>query len=82
MPVSAVTRGGCDTVSLGSRIAMRNEAFRSPQAILTCVWASEIRANDCVSLPVPAVVGTAIVGEHRARGLADAPIILHPAAVG
>ncbi len=62
IPVRAVTRGGCDTVNLGSRIAMRNEAFLSPQAILTCVLASEIRANDWVSLPVPAVVGTAIVG--------------------
>ncbi len=41
---------------------MRNEAFLSPQAIFTCVLASEISANDCVSLPVPAVVGTAIIG--------------------
>ena len=28
---------------------------------VTCVSASEIRANDCVSLPVPAVVGTAMI---------------------
>ena len=62
MPVSAVTRGGCETVSAGSSSATRNEAFLSPQAILTCVLASEISANDCVSLPVPAVVGTAIIG--------------------
>ena len=62
MPVSAVTRGGCVTVSAGSSSATRKVAFLSPQAILTCVSASEIRANDCVSLPVPAVVGTAIIG--------------------
>ncbi len=39
-----------------------SDAFLSPQAILTWVSASEIRANDWVSLPVPAVVGTAIIG--------------------
>ena len=62
MPVSAVTRGGCVTVSSGSRIATRNAARLSPQAILTCVSASAMSAYDCVSLPVPAVVGTAIIG--------------------
>ena len=62
MPVSAVTSRGWDSVSLGSRMAVWNEAFLSPQAIFTCVSASEISANDCASLPVPAVVGTAIIG--------------------
>jgi hypothetical protein len=50
------------SVSTGSRIATLNAAFLSPQAILACVWASEISANDCDSLPVPEVVGTAIIG--------------------
>ena len=31
---------------------MRHAAFLSPHAILTCVFASEISAKDCVSLPV------------------------------
>ena len=62
MPVSAVTRGGCVSVSRTSRIATRKAARGSPQAILTCVSASLMSANDCVSLPVPAVVGTPIEG--------------------
>ncbi len=62
MPVSAVTRAGCVTVRSGSSTATRNDAFLSPQAIFTCVSASLMSANDCASLPVPAVVGTAIIG--------------------
>ena len=60
--VGAVTRAGCVTVSLGSRIATRQAAFLSPQAIFACVSGSDIKANDWASLPVPAVVGTAIMG--------------------
>ena len=82
MPVSAVTRRGCVTVNSGSKSATRQVAFLSPQAILTCVLASEIKANDCVSLPVPAVVGTAIIGSIGAGHLARAPVVLHPAAAG
>ena len=40
------------------------------------------QANDWASLPVPAVVGTAIIGSISRSGLADAPIVLHPPAVG
>ena len=82
MPVSAVTRRGWVTVSSGSNSATRQVAFLSPQAILMCVLASEINANDCVSLPVPAVVGTAIMGSIGACHLAGAPVVLHPAAAG
>ncbi len=69
MPVSAVTRGGWVRVSSGSSSAMRNAARLSPQAILAWVSASEIRANDWASLPVPAVVGTAIIGSRSAVAL-------------
>ena len=82
MPVSAVTRGGCVSVNSGSNSATRKLAFLSPQAIFTCVLASLISANDCVSLPVPAVVGTAIIGSIGLRGFADAPVILNLSAVG
>ena len=62
MPVMAVTCGGCETVTSGSRMATRKAALRSPQAILRWVFSSAIRANDWPSLPVPAVVGTPIDG--------------------
>ena len=62
MPVSAVTRRGCVTVSAGSSTATAGAALGSPHAIFWCVAASAMRANDWHSLPVPAVVGTAIIG--------------------
>ena len=49
-------------VNSGSRIATRHAAFGSPHGIFICVSASAITANDCASLPVPEVVGTAIIG--------------------
>jgi len=61
-PVSAASERGCVRVRCTSRIATRNAARESPQAIFMPVCRSVIRANDCVSLPVPAVVGTAIDG--------------------
>src|SRR5438477_549674 len=50
-------------------MATRNAALGSPQAIFTCVSASETSAKLCASLPVPAVVGTrlSVCGETRAR---------------
>jgi len=62
MPVQAVTRGGWETVNSGSRMATFAEAFGSPHAIFMCVSSSEISAKDWHSLPVPAVVGTAMSG--------------------
>ena len=62
IPVRAATRGGCVSVRVTSRIATRNAARLSPQAIFSPEAASVMSANDCVSLPVPAVVGTAIDG--------------------
>ena len=82
MPVAAATAGGCVSVSSGSSIAARAAALGSPQAIFTCVCGCVIRANDWHSLPVPAVVGMAISGSIGRVGLADAPIVLHPPAVG
>ena len=61
-PEIAVTNRGCDTVSSGSRIAIRNAALGSPHAIFACVSASEMSAYDWASLPVPAVVGTPMDG--------------------
>ena len=58
----AVTTAGIVTVSSASRIATRHAAFLSPHAIFICVAGLAINANDCASLPVPAVVGTAISG--------------------
>ena len=64
MPVSAATRLGCVSVRSTSRIATRKAARGSPHAIFTPVTASVMSANDCVSLPVPAVVGTATEGSN------------------
>ena len=41
---AAVTAFGCETVSSGSRIAIRNAAFGSPHAIFSCVSGSEMSA--------------------------------------
>ena len=41
---------------------MRQAAFESPQAIFMCESAFAISANDWASLPVPEVVGIAIIG--------------------
>ena len=82
MPLQAVTRAGWERVSAGSSRAMRAAALGSPQAIFWWVCSSVIRAKDWHSLPVPPVVGMAMQGQHGARGLADAPVILHLAAVG
>src|SRR5216117_1786012 len=46
MPVCAVTSGGCDTVSAGSRIATRAAALGSRQAIFWWVCSSAIKAAD------------------------------------
>ena len=67
MPVSATSERGCVSVRLTSRIAIRNAAPGAPQAIFRPVAGSLTSANDCVSLPVPAVVGTAIEGSIGAR---------------
>ena len=57
-----MTLAGLLHVSTGSRRAILNAAPGSPQAIFTCVRASESTAYDCASLPVPAVVGMPIIG--------------------
>ena len=57
-----MTRCGWVIVSVGSSNATRHATRLSPQAIFTCVSASLMSAYDCASLPVPAVVGTAIIG--------------------
>ena len=82
MPVRAVTLAGCETVTSGSRMATRKAALRSPQAIFRCVLSSAIRAYDCASLPVPAVVGTPIDGSIGFVRLAEALVVGHLAAVG
>src|SRR6266853_328079 len=61
-PLAAARAAGCEVVSFGSRIATRNEALASPQIILAPVSESTMAAVPCASLPLPAVVGTAIIG--------------------
>src|SRR5215831_3019791 len=69
IPVDAVTRGGCESVKTGSRMAMRAAAFVSRQAIFWCVCSSAIKVADWHSLPVPAVVGIAMSGSIGAFAL-------------
>src|SRR5699024_5168969 len=58
--VVAVINGGRLNVTFGSRTAYRGISGKSLIAYLWRVWASVITAASVVSLPVPAVVGTAI----------------------
>ena len=61
-PVAAVTRGGIDTVSSGSRIAALAIKYGLKMTVLRPV-ASSVRTPDRpTSLPVPAVVGTLMMG--------------------
>ena len=60
MPVVAVIKGGRLKVTLGSRTAYLGISGKSLMAYLYLVWASVMTAASVVSLPVPAVVGTAI----------------------
>ncbi len=56
-PVAAVTKGGTETVSAGSMIAMSASISTLSVAILFIVAGSVISARVPTSLPVPAVVG-------------------------
>jgi len=60
MPVAAVIAGGSPTHNWGSSTANFGIRHRSIMAYLWLVSVSVIRAAIVVSLPVPAVVGTAI----------------------
>ena len=60
--MAAVIARGSETRSSGSRIATLKKAEGSPQAIFSWVTSSETSAYACASLPVPAVVGTPIIG--------------------
>src|SRR5699024_9106945 len=60
MPVVAVIKGGRLNVTLGSRTAYLGIREKSLMGYLCRVWASVMTAASVVSLPVPAVVGTAI----------------------
>lgn len=60
IPVVAVMNGGRLNVTLGSSTAYRGISGKSLMAYLCRVSASTITAASVVSLPVPAVVGTAI----------------------
>ena len=62
MPVTAVTRGGKVTVSVGSQSAMSGTISVLPTPYFAERSFSEMTAQIVLSLPVPAVVGTAIRG--------------------
>src|SRR5437879_13439593 len=68
MPVPAVTAGGSLTVSSGSITATHDAMFGMPPTLnLIFRFGSVMTAHKVTSLPVPAVVGTAIIGGIRAR---------------
>src|SRR5216683_1154473 len=66
MPVPAVTPAGSFTVSSGSMTATQDAMFGVPPTLnLIFRFGSVITAQSVTSLPVPAVVGTAIRGGMR-----------------
>src|SRR5207245_507510 len=66
MPVPAVTGGGSLTVSSGSMTATQDAMCGVPPTLnLIFRLGSVITAQSVTSLPVPAVVGTAIMGGIR-----------------
>ena len=69
MPVPAVSLGGRPTVSSGSAITIAASSSGWKITFLVCVASSVITDARPVSEPVPAVVGTAMVGRIPA-GLA------------
>ena len=68
MPVPAVTGGGSFTVSSGSMTATHAAMSEVPPTLnLILRFGSVMTAHSVTSLPVPAVVGTAIIGGMRDR---------------
>src|SRR5437879_13560682 len=66
MPVPAVTAGGSFTVSSGSITATHDAMFGVPPTLnLIFRFGSVMTAHNVTSLPVPAVVGTALLGGIR-----------------
>src|SRR3989442_12732500 len=66
MPVPAVTAAGSFTVSSGSMTATQDAMFGVPPTLnLIFRFGSVMTAHSVTSLPVPAVVGTAIIGGGR-----------------
>ena len=66
MPVPAVTGAGSLTVSSGSITATQDAMFGVPPTLnLIFRFGSVMTAHSVTSLPVPAVVGTAIRGGMR-----------------
>ena len=66
MPVPAVTAGGSLTVSSGSITATHDAMCGVPPTLnLIFRFGSVMTAHNVTSLPVPAVVGTAIIGGMR-----------------
>src|SRR2546428_14020476 len=82
MPVPAVTAAGSFTVSSGSMTATQDAMFGVPPTLnLIFRFGSVITAQSVTSLPVPAVVGTAISGGVRLLVGVGAPpysVILPP----
>ena len=82
MPVSAVTRGGCVTRQLGI------EERDAERGLLVAAGHLHVRlgvGDERERLRLAAGAGGRRHGDHRQhrpRGLADAPVVLHPAAVG
>src|SRR2546428_11008245 len=84
MPVPAVTAGGSLTVSSGSITATQAAMWGVPPTLnLILRVGSVMTAHSVTSLPVPAVVGTAIIGgipERIGLGPPPHPTMLPPCA--
>jgi len=83
MPVSAVTRGRLRKSQFwieDRRSETQLAYLRTPS--LHASQRQRLARKDCVSLPVPAVVGTCDHRQQRPGGFPLTPIVLHAAAAG
>ena len=71
MPVVAVSFGGSEAVSAGSRMAACGTSLYEVNDSLACAFVSATTATSVTSLPVPAVVGTAMNGGRSAFNISE-----------
>ena len=71
MPVVAVSFGGSDEVSAGSRMATCGTSLYEVNDSFACLCVSATTATSVTSLPVPAVVGTAMNGGRSAFRISE-----------
>ena len=71
MPVVAVSFGGSEEVSAGSRMAACGTSLYEVNDSFACLCVSATTATSVTSLPVPAVVGTAMSGGRSAFRISE-----------